>query len=103
MDDKTSPYLSSYRPADGWTAGTLRIFAGRLSSEVATMQYVRAHTSIPVPLIIHHSVEVDSGCVGYIIMTKVDRVALSSIWGLKTGDSSMASYRNSPRTRFSEL
>ena len=44
------------------------------------MQYVRAHTSIPVPLIIHHSVEVDSGCVGYIIMTKVDGVALSSIW-----------------------
>ena len=80
MDDKTSPYLSSYRPADGWTAGTLRIFAGRLSSEVARMQYVRAHTSIPVPLTIHHSVEVDSGCVGYIIMTKVDGVALSSIW-----------------------
>ena len=46
------------------------------------MQYVRAHTSIPVPRIIHHSVEVDSGCVGssYIIMTKVDGVALSSIW-----------------------
>ena len=46
------------------------------------MQYVRAHTSIPVSRIIHHSVEVDSGCVGssYIIMTKVDGVALSSIW-----------------------
>ena len=24
MDDKTSPYLSSYRPADGWTAGTVK-------------------------------------------------------------------------------
>ena len=81
MDDKTSLYLSFYRPADGWTAGTSRIFASRLSSEVATMQYVRAHTSIPVPLIIHHSVEADS-CVrsSYIIMTKVDGVALSSIW-----------------------
>ena len=56
-----------------------------MSSEVATMQYVRrvrAHTSIPVPLIIHYSAEVDSGGFGspYIIMTKVDGVALISIW-----------------------
>ena len=28
------------------------------------MQYVRAHTNISVPRIIHHSVEVDSGVVG---------------------------------------
>ena len=36
---------------------------------------------IPVLHIIHHSIEVDSGGVGslYIIMTKVDGVALSSI------------------------
>ena len=46
------------------------------------MQYVRAHTSIPVPRIIHHNVEVDSSGVGspFIIMTKMDGVALSSIW-----------------------
>ena len=71
-----------YRPEEGWTAENSKIFAGRLSSEVATMEYVRVHTSIPVPRIIHHSIEVDSGGVGspYIIMTKVDGVALCSIW-----------------------
>ena len=85
MDDKNRTVLVvrvPYRPEDGWTAENSKIFAGRLSSEVATMQYVRAHTSIPVPRVIHHSVEVDSGGVGspYLMMTKVDGVALSSIW-----------------------
>jgi len=71
-----------YRPEEGWTADNSKIFAGQMSSEVATIQYLRAHTSIPVPRIIHHSAEVDSGGVGspYIIVTKVDGVALSSIW-----------------------
>ena len=85
MDDKNCSVLVvrvPLRPEEGWTAKNSKIFADRLSSEVATMQYVRAHTSVPVPRIIHHSVEVDSGGVGspYIIMTKVDGVALSSIW-----------------------
>ena len=85
MDDKNRTVLVvrvPYRPEEGWTVKNSKIFAGRLSSEVATMQYVRAHTNIPVPRIIHHNVEVDSGGVGspYIIMTKVDGVALSSIW-----------------------
>jgi hypothetical protein len=81
---KTAPCLSSfpYRQEEGWTAEDSKIFADRLSSEVATMQYVKVHTTIPVPHIIHHSVEVDSGGVGspYIIMTKEDGVALSGIW-----------------------
>ena len=81
MDDKNSTVLVvrvPYRPEEGWTTKNFKI----LSSEVATMQYVEVHTSIPVPHIIHHSVEVDSSGVGspYIIMTKVDGVALSSIW-----------------------
>ena len=58
-----------------------KTFVARLSSLVATMQYVRAHTRTPVSRVIHHSVVVDSGSVGspYIIMTKVDEVALSAI------------------------
>ena len=82
MNDKNNTVLVRvpYRPADGWTAENSRIFGDPLFSEVAMMQYVRAHTGISVPRIIHHSVEVDSGVVGspYIIMTKVD-AALSSI------------------------
>ena len=85
MDDENSTVLVvrvPYRPAGGWTAENSKAFADRLASEVATMQYVRANTSIPVPHIIHHNIEVDSGGVGspYMIMTKVDGVALSSIW-----------------------
>jgi hypothetical protein len=87
MDDKNSIVLVvrvPYRAEEGWTAENSKIFGDRVSSEVATMQYVKVHTSISqaVPHIFHHSVEVDSGGVGslYIIMTKVDGVALSSIW-----------------------
>ena len=85
MDDENSTVLVvrvPYLPEEGWTAENSKISAARLSSEVATMQYVRIHTSIPVPDVIHHSVELGSGSVGspYIIMTKVDGVALSSIW-----------------------
>ena len=85
MDDKNHTELVvrvPYRPEEGWTAMNSKIIASQLSSEVATMQYVEAHTSIPVPHIIYHSVEVDSTGVGspYIIMTKVEGVALSSIW-----------------------
>ena len=85
MDDKNHTELVvrfPYRQEEGWTATNSKIIASRLTSEVATMQYVRAHTGIPVPRIIHHSVEVDSSSVGspYIKMTKVEGVALSSIW-----------------------
>jgi hypothetical protein len=88
MDDKNSTVLIfrvPYRPEEGWTPRIHYLQIGRpdSSSEVATMQHVKVHTSIPVSHIIHHSVEVDSGGVGspyIIIMTKVDRVALSSIW-----------------------
>ena len=71
-----------YQPEEGWNAENSELIASRISSEVATMQYLSAHTSIPVPRIIHHSVDLDSNGVGspYIIMTKVDGVVLSSIW-----------------------
>ena len=36
-----------YRPEEGWTAQNSKIISSQLSSEVATMQYVEAHTSIP--------------------------------------------------------
>jgi hypothetical protein len=41
-----------------------------------------AHTSIPVPRVIHYCIEADGGGVGspYIIMSKVDGVPLSSVW-----------------------
>ena len=85
MDDKNHTELVvrvPYRPEEGWTATNSKTIASLLSSEVATIQNVRSHTSIPAPRIIHHSVEVDSSSVGspYIIMTKVEGVALSSIW-----------------------
>jgi Phosphotransferase enzyme family len=71
-----------YRPMDGWTAEYAKSFASQMSSEVATMRYLAAHTSIPVPRIIHYSVEADGGGFGspYMIMTKVDGIPLSSIW-----------------------
>ena len=62
MDDKN--HAVRPRPVPTCKGLDCREFAGQLSSEVATMQYVRAHTSIPVPRIIHHSIEVDSGGVG---------------------------------------
>ena len=85
MDDKNGTELVvrvPFQPEEGWNAENSKLIASRMSSEVATMQYLSAHTSIPVPRIIHHSVEVDSNGIGspYIIMTKVEGIALSSIW-----------------------
>jgi hypothetical protein len=78
IDDKSGIVLVACRPRPTpigreWTAKNPKIFAGRLSSEVTTKQFVGLHTSIPVPSIIHHSVELDRrGGIGsqYIIMTK---------------------------------
>jgi hypothetical protein len=71
-----------YRPAEGWTEGYAKAFAPQISSEVAIMRYVTAHTSIPVPRLIHYCIEADGGGVGspYIMMSKVDGVPLSSVW-----------------------
>ena len=46
------------------------------------MRYLTAHTSIPVPRIIHYCTEADGGGVGspYILMSRVDGVPLSSVW-----------------------
>jgi hypothetical protein len=71
-----------YRPAEGWTVESSKDIARQLSSEVAAMRYVTSHTSIHVPHVIHYNVEADGGGVGspYMMMTKVDGVALSSLW-----------------------
>ena len=61
MDDKNSTVLVvriPYRPDECWTENS-KIFADHLSSEIATMQYVKVHMSIPVPS--YHSVGVDNG------------------------------------------
>jgi len=46
------------------------------------MRYLTAHTSIPVPRVIHYCIDADSGGVGspYMILAKVDGVPLSSVW-----------------------
>jgi hypothetical protein len=71
-----------YRPTEGWTVENSKAFASQLSSEVATMRYVMSNTIIHVPRVIHYSAEADGGGVGspYMIMTKVDGVALSTVW-----------------------
>src|ERR1700733_10325048 len=71
-----------YRPDDGWTREYIEALAPQMSSEVAVMRYVMAHTSIPVPRVIHYCIEADGGGVGspYIMMSKVDGVPLSSVW-----------------------
>lgn len=57
-------------------------FAIRISSEVATMRYIVAKTSIPVPRVIYYTVEAHGFGVGspYMIMTKMDGVSLVSVW-----------------------
>ena len=58
------------------------VLCNRISSEVATMEYVQTYTHIPIPHVIHYSAEADGGGVGspYILMSKVDGVPLSSLW-----------------------
>ncbi|KIM43525.1 hypothetical protein M413DRAFT_25879 [Hebeloma cylindrosporum] len=52
----------------------------RIESEVATMEYVKSHTNIPVPHVYHHSAHA-KGEVGspYILMSKVEGVRLVSV------------------------
>jgi hypothetical protein len=71
-----------YLPDSGWTGDYVNAFAPQMSSEVAIMRYLTAHTSIPVPHVIHYCVEADGGGVGspYMILDKVDGVPLSSVW-----------------------
>ena len=53
----------------------------KTASEVATLSYIREHTSIPVPRVIAHSftAENELGC-EWILMERVPGVALTSIW-----------------------
>ena len=60
----------------------------KTASEVATLSYLREHTSVPVPRVIAHSsvAENELGC-EWILMERVRGVALASIWsdlGLET-------------------
>ena len=70
------------RPTDGWDSESSRVVSSRIASEVATMQYIETYTNIPIPLIIHHSIDADGGGVHspYILMSKVDGEPLSSVW-----------------------
>ena len=80
-----------------------RIFAGRLSSEVATMQYMRPHTStlflLSFILALKWTVAVLSQQGGW----SGSEQHLGRHGGLKTGDSFTASCRHSPRARFSTV
>ena len=61
----------------------------RIESEVATMEYIESHTSIPVPHVVHYSAHYTEGDVGspYIIMSKVEGVTLVSVWDDMNDDS----------------
>ncbi|KAF9510052.1 hypothetical protein BS47DRAFT_1373386 [Hydnum rufescens UP504] len=54
----------------------------RIASEVATMQYIEAYTSIPIPHILHYNTEADGGGAAspYMIMTKVEGSPLCFVW-----------------------
>ena len=53
----------------------------KTSGEVATLSYLREHTSIPVPRVISHSSTSDNevGC-EWILMEKIPGVALADVW-----------------------
>ena len=46
-------------PEEGATERLMKSYCNLVASEVATMQYIEAYTSIPVPHILHFSVELD--------------------------------------------
>ncbi|KAJ7599857.1 hypothetical protein C8J56DRAFT_812763 [Mycena floridula] len=52
----------------------------RRQSEVATMEYIKEHTKIPIPRVLQYSHSHTDIGRPYILMTNVDGVALSSIW-----------------------
>ncbi|KIM89456.1 hypothetical protein PILCRDRAFT_95266 [Piloderma croceum F 1598] len=70
------------RPLEGLSSEQTVVLCNRISSEVATMEYVETYTNIPIPHVIHYSAEADGDGVGspYILMSKVHGVPLSSLW-----------------------
>jgi hypothetical protein len=70
------------QPADGWNSDRSTAISTQITSEVATIEYIEAHTNIPIPHIIHYSADFsDSGVRSpYIMMSKVDGAPLSSVW-----------------------
>ncbi|TFK30046.1 hypothetical protein FA15DRAFT_663374 [Coprinopsis marcescibilis] len=63
-----------YKQEDGTSDVHAVALARRIESEVASMEYVAANSTIPLPRIIAYSTEKDGGGVGspFIIMTKVE-------------------------------
>ena len=103
---KTTSYLSSASRTDlAWIAENSRIFAGRLSSEVATMQYVRPqwHTSTLFLLSFILALKWTVAVLGLQGGWSGSEQHLGRHGGLKTGDIFTASCRHSPRDRFSAL
>jgi len=52
------------RPVGGFTPKQSSAICNRISSEVATMEYIEAYTRISIPHVIHHCVEANGGGVG---------------------------------------
>ena len=52
----------------------------RMESEIATMEYVREHTKIPVPRVLDYNTSGEDIGVPYMLMSKADGVPLSSVW-----------------------
>ena len=85
LDDQNKTIIIArvpLQPVDGWDPELSRTISSQIASEVATMEYIKAHTNIPVPHIIHYSAEFkDPGVRSpYILMSKVNGVPLSSLW-----------------------
>ncbi|TDL17724.1 hypothetical protein BD410DRAFT_843388 [Rickenella mellea] len=53
-----------------------------MSSEMATIRYLEAHTKVPVPRVYEYNDQLDGGGVGtpYVIMSRVEGVPLQKLW-----------------------
>ncbi len=70
------------KPDEGFSPDSIAHVRDRMTSEIATMQFIEHNTNIPAPLIIEYNVEPDGGGVGlpYIVMTHATGVPLISTW-----------------------
>lgn len=69
-------------PAEGVTHDQAQSWRNVIASQVATMPYVAAHSSIPVPHIIYYNPDFQKNAVHYpyTIMSKMDGIPLSAVW-----------------------
>ncbi|KAF9456883.1 kinase-like domain-containing protein [Collybia nuda] len=56
------------------------IAVNRMKSEVATMEYMKERTNIPIPHILEYSTSTENIGTPYILMSKAEGVPLSSVW-----------------------